>query len=116
MNNPDLTVYRAESFRQRLLGLLARPPLVTGEALLLSPCNSVHSCFMRYPIDVVFLDRECRVLRIVEALQPWRALVCRRAHAVLELSAGDARRLCLTTGCSIASIVRLQPLAPREVQ
>jgi hypothetical protein len=86
-----LTVFRAESFGSRLFGLLARRRLSRGEALLLAPCASVHTCFMRYAIDVVFLNRRGRVLKVVERLPPWRWTGCRGAHATLELRAGQAR-------------------------
>lgn len=86
-----LRIHRADSFLTRLGGLLARPRLQAGEALLLTPCNSVHTCFMRYAIDVVFLDAEGRVLRCVESLAPWRAALCWPARQALELAAGQAR-------------------------
>jgi uncharacterized protein len=79
-----IQLHRAERFVDRLGGLLARPRLAAGEALLLRPCNSVHTCFMPYAIDVVFLDRQGRVLRTVVALRPWRAAFHGRAHKVLE--------------------------------
>ncbi|HET9644229.1 MAG TPA: DUF192 domain-containing protein [Burkholderiaceae bacterium] len=93
-----LTVYRATSFLARLRGLLARPPLQAGEAMYLAPCVSVHTCFMRYAIDVVFLDRAGRVLKVVEDLQPWRFAACSGAHATMELRAGQWRRHCERLG------------------
>ncbi|MGE3856484.1 MAG: DUF192 domain-containing protein [Dehalococcoidia bacterium] len=84
---------------ERLRGLLARPPLRPGEALLIRPCNGVHTCGMRYPIDVVFLDREGRVLRVVPALRPWRFVpFVRRAHVAIELRAGAAAACGLRPG------------------
>lgn len=71
----------------RLRGLLGRAP---PRPLLLAPARSVHTCAMRFPIDVVFLDAELRVLRIVRALRPWRFAAERHARAVLELPAGGA--------------------------
>lgn len=87
-----LTVHRARTFGARLAGLLGRPPLRPDEALYLAPCASVHTCFMRYPIDVVFLDPAGRVLKVVEHLRPWRMAACRGARAALELRAGGAAR------------------------
>ena len=87
---PPLTVYRARGFWSRLGGLLARPELRKGEALHLVPCTAVHTFFMPYHIDVVFVDRAGRVLRIVSDMEPWRAAFCSRAHAALELRAGQA--------------------------
>ena len=62
-----------------------------GDGLLLRPTGSVHTCFMRFPIDVVFLDAELRVLRVVDELRPWRAAGRRGARAVLELAPGECR-------------------------
>jgi uncharacterized membrane protein (UPF0127 family) len=86
-----LRVERALGFVGRMLGLLGGPMLQPGQALHLSPCKAVHTVGMRYPIDVVFLDRNGAVLKVVPHLQPWRAAACWRAHGVLELSAGQAR-------------------------
>jgi uncharacterized protein len=88
---PALEFIVARSFFGRLGGLIARPRLRDGQALVLAPCSSVHTCFMRYAIDVVFIDAEGRVLKLVERLVPWRAASCRRAHAAIELRAGQAR-------------------------
>ncbi len=78
--------------RTRLRGLLGRT-LAPDEGLLIRPTNAIHMFFMAYPIDVVFLDRDSRVLRVVEALAPWRAAACRRARSVLELPAGACARV-----------------------
>lgn len=86
-----LTVHRATRFLERLGGLLLRRPLQLGEALYLAPCNCVHTGFMRYPIDVAYLNAGHRVLKVVGHLPPWRVSGCRGAHAALELRAGQAR-------------------------
>jgi uncharacterized protein len=83
---------------RRMKGLLGRRALSREEGLLLQPAGSVHTWFMRFPIDVVFLDRELRVLRVVEALRPWRVAAARGAKAVLELPAGAAARARLREG------------------
>jgi uncharacterized protein len=88
----------ADSPLPRLKGLLGRSGLDGGEGLLIRPTSAVHTWFMRFPIDVVFLDRELRVLRIVPALKPWRAVAKRRAKAVLELAAGECERRGLAAG------------------
>ena len=76
----------------RLRGLLGRRKLPPGEGLLIRPAGAVHTSFMRFPIDVVFLDRELTVLDVVDGLVPWRAAGRRGAHAVLELAAGERAR------------------------
>ncbi|MBM4378586.1 MAG: DUF192 domain-containing protein [Deltaproteobacteria bacterium] len=84
-----LRAVRAGGFWPRFFGLMGRPGLPAGEALHLVPCNGIHSFFMRFAIDAVFLNRELRVVRCVEAMPPWRATpVFRAAHSVLELPAG----------------------------
>ena len=82
----------------RLRGLLGRKGMGHGDALLLRPASSIHTCFMRFTIDVVFLDEEMNVLRIVHDLRPWRAAARRGARAVVELGAGDAARAGLRVG------------------
>ena len=73
----------------RMRGLLGRRGLEDGEGILLRPASSVHTWFMLFPIDVVFLDRDLRVLRVVPQLPPWRAVWRRGAASVLELAAGE---------------------------
>lgn len=94
----SLRVMHAASFRSRLLGLLALPRLQPGEALALRPCASVHTCFMRYAIDVLYVDRDGVVLKVVPALKPWRFSACWGARTTLELAAGEAERLRLRPG------------------
>ena len=92
MTPPALTIHRADGFVARLLGLLARPRLTADEALYLAPCASVHTLFMRYAIDVAFVDRSGRVLEVERDLKPFRVAWCWRAHAAVELVAGGALR------------------------
>ena len=81
----------ADTFASRLRGLLFCGALPPGRALLLTRTSSVHTCLMRFPIDVTFLDCRGRVLREV-TLPPWRAAWCRGARYVLEEPAGSYRR------------------------
>lgn len=97
-----MRIHTATRFRERLLGLLARPRLQPGEALLLRPCNSVHTCFMRYELDIVFVDAEGVVLKLVTGLRPWRAAACWSAKATLELAAGQAAALHIQPGQRLA--------------
>ncbi len=80
---------RASSFRERLVGLLGRASLPVGEGLHIVPCNSIHTFFMRIPIDVAFLDPDGVIVKQFSALPPWRATsVYFHAKSVLELPAG----------------------------
>ncbi|MFZ5826353.1 MAG: DUF192 domain-containing protein [Bacillota bacterium] len=84
-------IRRADRFYLRLLGLMFRRELSEGEGLWIEPCRSVHTHFMRFPIDVLFIDRQGGVLHVIPAMQPWRfSPVIRQAAAVLELPAGAA--------------------------
>lgn len=99
---PQLTIRRADHFFSRLAGLLFSPPLQPGHGLLLVPCASVHTAFMGYALDVVFLDRAGRIRRIVPHLKPWRTAAFLGAYQTLELAAGEAARLELVVGVSLA--------------
>jgi uncharacterized membrane protein (UPF0127 family) len=82
----------------RMKGLLGRRSLAPGQGLLLQPAGSIHTFFMRFPIDAVFLDGESRVVKVASDVGPWRAAAGKRARAVLELAAGEAARLGIQTG------------------
>ncbi len=87
----------------RMRGLLGRAELPAGEGLLLRPAGSIHTHFMRFPIDALFLDRELRVLDVRNAVRPWRMARKRGARAVLELHAGEAER----RGVKVGDVLRL---------
>jgi uncharacterized membrane protein (UPF0127 family) len=82
----------------RMRGLLGRRGLESGEGLLLRPAASIHTLFMRFPIDVVFVSRDGEVLKVVAALPPWRTAAARGAKAVIELPAGEAARRGIQAG------------------
>ena len=88
----------ADTYFARLRGLLGRRELQADESLLLSPASSIHMLFMRFSIDVVFLDRDLTVLMTRERLRPWRLASCRGARSVLELPAGACRRWAVRPG------------------
>ena len=82
-------VRRADRAWSRLVGLLGRRSLAEDEGLLLTPCPSIHTFFMRFPIDILHLDREHVVVKAVRALRPFRFSACLRGgHSVLELPVG----------------------------
>jgi uncharacterized protein len=82
----------------RMRGLLGRSTLEPGEGLLIRRSGSIHTFFMRFAIDAVFLDRDLRVLKIVPDIKPWRTAASRGAKSVLELHAGEAARAGIVTG------------------
>lgn len=88
----------ADTVIARARGLLGRKSLPSGTGLLIRPSFSIHTLFMRFPIDAVFLDRSGSVVDVVRRLRPWRAATRLRARAVLELPAGEADRVTLRIG------------------
>ena len=80
----------AGSSQSRTRGLLGRDALALGEGLWIVPCESVHTFFMRFSIDLVYLDRKYRVRKVRNAVGPWRVSACISAHSVIELPAGTA--------------------------
>jgi hypothetical protein len=72
----------------RRKGLLGRDCLFAGEGLWILPCQAVHTVGMRFPIDLVYLDRDLRVRKVRSDVYPWRMSACVSAHSVLELAAG----------------------------
>ena len=96
---PFLEIKIADSFFTRLAGLMFQKKLPQATGLLLAPCNSVHMCFMRFSIDVIYLDKDYKILKLVKNLRPWIGLsMCSNAWATLEMTAGEADRCGLVVG------------------
>ena len=91
-------VEKAVTRASRRRGLLGRSGLDPAAALILEPCAAVHTAFMRFAIDVVFLDRDGHALKIVREVQPWRIALAGRAHAVVEMAGGSLARHDLAIG------------------
>ena len=84
----------ANHFFTRLLGLLGTKSLPSQHGLLISPCQQIHTHFMRYPVDVIFLDKEMVVLEKVVALKPWKfTRFIKQAKHVLEVPANTADKV-----------------------
>jgi len=81
----------ADTSAKRRQGLLKHTGLEPGEGLWIAPCEAVHSFGMKFEIDVVYLDKKKRVLKIRESMKLWRLSACLRAHSVLELPAGQSK-------------------------
>ena len=82
----------ADTSAKRRTGLLKQTGLQPGEGLWIVPCESVHSFFMKFTIDVIYLDRKHRVKKVRSEMVPWRISGCLTAHSVLELPAGTISR------------------------
>jgi len=99
-----LEVRVADNFLSRALGLLIGAPLRAGEGLLIAPCAAIHTFGMRYAIDVVFVDRRGRVLKVCPEVRAGRMRIARGARGVLELRAGAAARHGLSAGAQLAEL------------
>ena len=88
----------ADTLPRRLRGLLGVRGLPAGEGIVLRPGWSIHTAFMRFPIDVVYVDADQVVIKVVPNLKPWRASTCRGARDVVELAAGECERRGLKPG------------------
>lgn len=88
----------ARTRRERRRGLLGRDGLSAGSALVLTPCNTIHTVGMRFPLDVAFVDRHGRVRHIVRNLPPTRISVCFTAKSTIECAAGQLGEDALRVG------------------
>ncbi len=99
INGATLKIELADNFLKRLRGLMFRRRLEAGNGLLLAPCNSVHMLFMRFAIDVIYLNENFCIKKIVRDLTPWLGIsFCFGAWGALELPSGEAERLKLVIG------------------
>jgi uncharacterized membrane protein (UPF0127 family) len=91
--------------RARRTGLLGRA-VFDDAAMIIAPTQAIHTCFMRFPIDVVFVARDGRVVKTRRALRPWRCAAAWRAHAAIELPAGTLQNCDIEVGDLLAITVR----------
>lgn len=96
------TCHVADKPHTRLRGVIGWKSLHRGEGILIRPANSIHTSFLRFSIDAVFLDDEMTVVSISRNVRPWRMAASRRAKAVLELAAGECERLGVEPGDRLA--------------
>ena len=96
------TVWKTETAWDRARGLLARPPLEWGQALWIEPCSSVHTLGMAYALDLVFLDAQGVVKKLVRDVKPLRVAAARGAKVTLEMRSGQLDRLALRLGDAVA--------------
>lgn len=91
-------VLKTTNFFERSRGLLFRSPLLINEGLLISNCNSVHTIFMAYPIDLIYLSPDLRITKLVEYLKPYRTSINLEAINVLEVMSGTITRFAFKVG------------------
>ena len=92
----------ADTSAKRRTGLLKHESLEPGEGLWIVPCESVHTFFMKFPIDLVYLDRRHKVRKARSVVRPWRLSACLLAHSVLELPAGTVKQSGTQAGDELA--------------
>ena len=92
----------ADTSANRRTGLLKHTRLEAGEGLLIVPCESVHTFFMKFPIDLVYLDKHRKVRKVRHAVPAWRLSACFSARSVLELPAGTVARTGTAVGDQLA--------------
>jgi uncharacterized protein len=80
----------AADSKSRNRGLLGRSHLANGHVMIIAPCNAIHTFFMRFTIDVVFVDARGLVRKIYRRVRPWRVRIAPGSFAVLELAGGSA--------------------------
>lgn len=79
----------ADSFISRLFGLVLRHSLPEGEGLIIKPCNSIHMFFMKFSIDLLFVDKDDTIVYLVEEMKPWKiSKVILNSYYVIELPSG----------------------------
>lgn len=94
----------ARTWLSRARGLLGTQSLGTHEGLWLRPCDSVHTLGMAYAIDVAFVDKKGRVMKVAEQLPPWRMAGCWRAAGTLEVAAGTLLQLGVGPGTALTLV------------
>jgi uncharacterized membrane protein (UPF0127 family) len=90
----------------RNTGLLRHQSLAEGDALIIAPTNAIHTFFMQFAIDVVFANREGFVMKVCQAVRPWRLAAAWRAYAVIELAAGSLDRSATARGDRLVVVAR----------
>ena len=93
-----ISVKKTSNVLDRMKGLLFAKRLSANQALWIEPCNSIHTFFMSFPIDAVFIDGAGTVIKISENLQAWRVAGSLKSVAVIELLAGTAKALSIEVG------------------
>jgi len=100
--NLEFRINHAHTFWQRFKGLLFYKKPIIDEGLLITPCNSIHMFFMKFPIDAVFLDQTNTVVKVASNVKPWSVISpVRSAHSTLELPSGTIRKRSIGVGDTI---------------
>jgi uncharacterized membrane protein (UPF0127 family) len=96
-----ITIFSTENVFERTAGLLKFPPLNLNQGLLINKCNSIHTFGMKYSLDIVYLSRHLKVIKIVENIKPTRMSLCFGAKHTLEMLTGEVNRLGIKKGMTL---------------
>lgn len=88
----------AKTFIQRLIGLIGRSSLPDNEALVFYDANSIHMFFMRIPLDLIYLDKNLKITKLVRNIKPWSMSVCLKAKVTIEVTSNAIERNSLKLG------------------
>lgn len=105
----------ANTSATRQKGLLGRTGLPEGGGLWIVPCESVHTFFMKFPIDLVYINRGKVVTKVCPGVRPWRISACFSAHSIIELPVGAIHRSRTTPGDQLEFEI-VQPAASEDIQ
>ena len=89
----------AHTFRERMRGLIGTDSLAPDEGLLIEKCNAIHTCFMSFPIDTCFLDKDDKVVKVVRNIRPWRLFVWGGWRATKVLETAARKDMSVTSRC-----------------
>jgi uncharacterized membrane protein (UPF0127 family) len=92
--------------KSRRRGLLGHDSLSEGSAMVIAPCNAVHTFFMRFPIDIMFVARDGRVLKVRRDVRPWRLAAALRGFVAIELPVGAIDRSDTRPGDTLTIVAR----------
>lgn len=96
----------ADNFRSRLVGLLDRSEITPGDALVITPCQQIHMFFMKFPIDVIFVDRSENVVGLVENIQPFAmSAIVRNSYRAIEVPVGTIAQTHTCMGDTIQFLI-----------
>jgi uncharacterized membrane protein (UPF0127 family) len=102
-----ITLFSTENLFERTGGLLKFPPLNLNQGLLINKCNSIHTFGMKYSLDVVYLSRHLKVVKLVENIKPTRMSLCFGAEHTLEMIEGEINRLGIKEGMTLITAKEL---------
>lgn len=96
----------ANSFLTRFMGLMGKDSLPEESGLILTPCNSIHMFFMKFPLDIVFVDKNNMVVHVIESIRPWKfSKIVSNGHSTIELPVGSIEKSKTTVGDRLQLII-----------